>query len=587
MLDSAAPLQGQNEVFNPMPCFYSIAVDRRADWGRHFIPRGSRQPAFWVLLGLWMVLHTAAANVRAQPGPVVWVAPALTRIGLSDTPGNSREIVLWAARGEYESFHIVVRAPAGGLKNVRVEASDLTGSGNQRISNSNVTFYQEHYVKVMQGSPDRGGGNRPLGPGWYPDALIPLKGTATARQSTRQPGNSQFSVEQAGNQPIWVDILVPRTAEPGRYSGTVTTTTEQGKVSVSIVLNIWNFELPLRPSLLSSFGIYNDTSSTPHVFYSEDKSNQQLLLEHKIMPVSVQPEYEREFLAQYGLSLSQLGYFRYATYGNCNQPPAPAVSELLSRKARHQPNLPLYVHLADEVSDCPNIFPVLKEWARNVHQAGMTTLLTAIPLPQLRGDGSGTGRSVADIWVVLPKQFASNSADIAAAMKKGDKVWAYTALVQDAYSPKWEIDFSPMNYRIYGFLNQSMGLTGLLYWSVNSWAVNPTKDPWNNFVYVENGHATPPGEGWLVYPGDNGFVPSLRLKWIRKGIEDYEYVEMLKKLHRGDWALGVIKNVAADWTHWSQSPDAVESVRRQLGAEINRFSAPPSTVGKSASSSKE
>ena len=164
----------------------------------------------------------------------------------------------------------------------------------------------------------------------------------------------------------------------------------------------------------------------------------------------------------------------------------------------------------------------------------------------MRDDGSGTGRSVADIWVLLPRQFVSNAADVAAALKKGDHVWSYTAIVQDNFSPKWEIDFRPINYRIFGFLNQSAGATGLLYWSVNSWAIGPTSDPWNNMTYIENGKPTPPGEGWLVYPGaevgSEAFVPSMRLKWIRKSVEDFEYVEILKKLHRGDWALGSGQN---------------------------------------------
>ena len=95
-------------------------------------------------------------------------------------------------------------------------------------------------------------------------------------------------------------------------------------------------------------------------------------------------------------------------------------------------------------------------------------------------------------------------------------------------------------------------------------------------TYVENGKPTPPGEGWLVYPGagvgSEAFVPSIRLKWVRKSVEDFEYVEILKRLNRGDWALGLVKTVAADWAHWSQDPEAVESVRRQLGTEIDRIS---------------
>jgi Glycoside hydrolase 123, catalytic domain/Glycoside hydrolase 123 N-terminal domain len=525
---------------------------------------------FWFLAGLSAFPNPGILALHAQAGPTVWVVPALTRVARDEGPGNRREIELWAARGEYESFQVVVHAPPGGLKNVNVAISDLEGDRG-RITRASMTLYREHYVQIMRGSPDRGGTNRPLGPGWYPDALIPF-----SARGGRKLRAVPFDVAQSSNQPIWIDVFVEHETLPGRYSGTVTVTSDQGKATVSLIVNVWNFELPRHPSLLSAFNVSNDANSNPKIFYGDEKQNQELLLRHKIMPVFVDPRYERQFMEQYGLSISRIEYFQHASYGNCNQPPAPSVAQLLSLKAKHQPDLTLYLHMGDEVSECPNIFPILKQWGRNARQAGLLALLTAIPLPELLDDGSGASRSVADIWVLLPKQFVSNAADVAAAMKKGDHIWSYTAIVQDNFSPKWEIDFRPINYRIYGFLNQSVGATGLLYWSVDSWAVGPTKDPWNNITYIENGKPEPPGEGWLVYPGadvgSDAFVPSMRLKWIRKSVEDFEYVEILKKLHRGDWALALVKTVATDWAHWSQDPDAVESVRHQLGVEIDRIS---------------
>jgi hypothetical protein len=442
-------------------------------------------------------------------------------------------------------------------------------------------LYREHYIQIKQGSPDRGGTNRPLGPDWYADALIPFTGEKGLQQA--QLRAVPFDLAQFSNQPIWIDIFVPRDAARGQYKGVVTLTSDHGSATASIVLNVWNFELPVRPSLLSAFTLYNQTSSDPKIVYADQKANQELLLRHKIMPVTVDPKFEKQFMQEYGLGMTLVGYFQEASYGNCNQPPAPSVAELESLKAQHQPGLPLYLHLADEVSDCRNIFPVLKQWGQNARRAGLLAQLTAIPLPDLRDDGSGSGHSVADIWVLLPKQFISNSADVAAVLKKGDQVWSYTAIVQDNFSPKWEIDFLPMNYRIFGFLNQSMGASGLLYWSVNSWAIGPTNDPWNNMTYIEGGKPTPPGEGWLTYPGaevgSESLVPSIRLKWIRKSVEDYEYVEILKKLGRGDWALSLVRSVAADWAHWSHDDNAVEAVRDQLGTEIDRISSAQKAPG--------
>src|SRR5690348_12881504 len=85
----------------------------------------------WLLAALGAFLAAEPLALRAQSGPFVWVVPALTRVARDEAPGRAREIALWAGRGEYESFQVVVRAPAGGLKNVSVAISDLAGGRGQ------------------------------------------------------------------------------------------------------------------------------------------------------------------------------------------------------------------------------------------------------------------------------------------------------------------------------------------------------------------------------------------------------------------------------------------------------------------------
>jgi hypothetical protein len=529
----------------------------------------------WALI----VLALTFAAARAEARPIVWVAPALTRVGQEDAARDGTRIELWAGRGEYESFQVIVRGAAAGLADATISVSDLSGLDGRKISRNNLLLYREQYVHIAQGSPDRGGTNRPLGPGWYADALIPLTDSAADGfgGSVEKNGDSQSAIgfrEAAGkNQPFWVDVFVPRSAKSGEYRGTVSVADKDGVVAVRVTLHVWNFELPLRPSLRSAFWIFDNAASKPPISYAGQAENQKLLLEHKIMPLSVDPAMEREFEDHYGLNFTLLKWFDTASYGHCTQPPPPSVADLLSLQRQHQSDLPLYVYLGDEITQCTNIFPVLKQWSANVRRAGLTSMLTAVPVPELREDGNDDGHSVADIWVLLPKQFVSSAADVAAVRNKGDQFWAYTAVVQDSFSPKWAIDFSPANYRILGgFLSQSQGVSGLLYWAVNSWAIHATADPWNNLIYKQNAPGIPPGEGWLVYPSASGegFVPSMRLKWIRKSAEDYEYVEMLKKAGRGEWALQIAKSVAGDWEHWSQEPDAIEKARRQLGEELDR-----------------
>jgi hypothetical protein len=235
----------------------------------------------------------------------------------------------------------------------------------------------------------------------------------------------------------------------------------------------------------------------------------------------------------------------------------------------------LYDYSADEIGHCSNLYPIIREWARNMHQAGIKNLITMSPTPALYDDGADRGHSAVDIWVMLPVMYNNSRARVSEVLKKGDSVWSYNTLVQDAYSPKWLIDFDPINFRIQpGFISQSLNLTGMLYWRVDKW----NSDPWNN---VNNAgtysSANYPGEGMLVYPGKDvgvpGVVASMRLKWLRDGVEDYDYVQILKESGKSDLAMEIVKSIAPDWTNWTRDSAKVEAAREKLGEAIEQLRA--------------
>lgn len=495
----------------------------------------------------------------------VWVVPSLERIGQHDAPGDQKSISLYAALGESESFQIGIRANTQRLTNVRVAVSDLHSTSGHAIAASNVTLYREHYVLVSQSSPNRGGENQPLGPGWYSDALIPFFDPVMQHA----PGSAllramPFDLEPATNQPIWVDVAVPREAIAGHYTSTFTIQSDQAQYSGAFELNVWNFSLPVRPSFHSLFLFLSN--KTP-----EARAE---LLRHKLMPNSVEVNEQQDFIKNFGLNGINAGFWSGAQIDTCAMRPVPAFGDFQAVVEDVPPDIFLYNYTADEIDDCPNLYAPMKRWAQQLHHAGIANLVTMTPVPELFDDGSGQNRSAVDIWVLLPKMYDSAPARVAEVLRKGDRVWSYNALVQDDYSPKWEIDFAPINFRIQpGFISQSLGLTGLLYWRVDGW----TRDPWNDVqTYTTNGEQYP-GEGMLVYPGEqvgvNGVVPSIRLKWLRDGVEDYEYIELLKQRGEGDWALQRARGVGASWSEWTKDPATLAATRYQIGLKLNQANA--------------
>ena len=515
------------------------------------------------LLALFTFGSMAVFGAVTENGsPAVWIAPSLHRVGMTDAAGGGTQANLWAARGEYESFQIVAAGGQHGLSNVNVTVSDLRGQDGDTIPRTSFSLYREKYVYVKSSSPNWKGSNQPMAPGWYPDPLIPFTDPDSGKPLSGAALSAvPFDVKPGNNQPIWVDLLVPRTAKPGKYSGAYTVTSNEGSYTGQIELTVWNFTLPAAPSLKSSFLF----------FQAGSLGAQKELLRNKLSALSTSPADQALLMKERGLSATHVGPFSGADIGKCSMSAPPSAAQFKSLASAQQAGLMLYSYSADEIGRCTNLYPMIKQWARNMHPAGIKNLISMSPVPALYDDGSGTGRSAVDIWVLLPVMYNNSAARVQEVLKKGDAVWSYNTLVQDAYSPKWLIDFDPVNFRIQpGFISQSLNLSGMLYWRVDKWAADPWSNVNNAGTYSSSNY---PGEGMLVYPGQQvgvkGVVASMRVKWLRDGVEDFDYVQILKELGKGSEAMQVARSVGPDWTNWTRDAGRIEAARRKLGEMID------------------
>lgn len=500
-------------------------------------------------------VSTATAGPWRQLGPQAWTLDGMAQVRRTQSPGSAVDVAVSAARGEVEPFQIAIHAPEP-LTGVDVTLSDLTGPGVIRADR--LVRYREGYVHLRRHSPDWSG--PVIERRWFTDPLIPFIDPVTGLPpdpAAAVPA-APFDVPVGQTQPVWIDVHVPRHAAAGDYHGTWEVSSDQGTVSGTVSLTVWDFTLPRRPRAGSLFLITRSENRRPRV--------DRLLLDYRIQPDPVRPWAQPDLVGD-GLRWSDLGFWSGAQIDNCTMDPPPSRADVRRRAARQDPRLRLFNYTADEIGRCPGLRDRIKAYARRLHAGHVKQLIT---MPPRRGlFDAGDGHPAVDIWVMLPEQLrALDPALIRRARRTGSLLWTYQALVQGRNTPSWEIDFPSTNFRILpGFLNAHQRFTGVLYWAVDYWKPNP----WEDVVYTHSGCCYP-GEGSLLYPGGRAGisrpVPTTRLAWIREGLEDYEYVEMLRRLGHGGQAAAITTPAASSWRRFTRDPTVVFDVRAQLAAAI-------------------
>jgi MYXO-CTERM domain-containing protein len=169
-------------------------------------------------------------------------------------------------------------------------------------------------------------------------------------------------------------------------------------------------------------------------------------------------------------------------------------------------------------------------------------------------------------------------------IQKGKEVWMYQSCMSHGCSfgggdttiwPSYVVDVPAPRNRAMQWADFAYGVTGELYYET---VMIYEEDPWSS-LYAFSGN----GDGTLLYPGKPSKiggtsqvpVPSLRLKHIRDGVEDYEYLALLVKLGDSELAQKLARDVVPTAHSISDDPSVILEARRTAGRRIAELSAPP------------
>jgi len=177
------------------------------------------------------------------------------------------------------------------------------------------------------------------------------------------------------------------------------------------------------------------------------------------------------------------------------------------------------------------------------------------------------------IWCVhLQMLDTLNNEPILDRIREGGPVWTFVNQFPSRPYGNLFVDFQGAEHRLLFWQAWALGMTGFHYWSVNY--VEPGENPYQNQLDTVPTN----GDGFLVYPGADGPVNSIRWENIRDGIEDYDYFALLKARTlepRGNPAAQErarkaydLQAVVPDLVRFSREPRAIIAKRDQIAAAI-------------------
>jgi hypothetical protein len=553
--------------------------------------------------------------------PSVWAAPAEQKVRPND--GIETTNLVWSkekkrinvagAGNEHVPFQVIVTVPVPPGRKPKapegffIKASNLTSKQGKTIPQNQVNFYLEHYILLY-------GKSSPIGEtGYWPDALAPVKEQFSMA--------AQYAVVR--NRPIWVDVAIPSSTAAGTYTGTITVTQNGEQLeTLNVEVQVYNFSLPEKTHLITYMNVskgqlaqfYHKPTSSPEIdqltqtYYDflyahrmEPWFNDQLEPEIIVNADKVEVKFN-DTRYQYYLNKLNSNRVLLETYPSelkkqigaaepfsnaFNQRVKSYLSQVESYFKSHGWKDRLVFNSPIDEPNTKQAYEDTRKWAEMVHQAapGVPFLATESPVTDNPAWGVLTGHvnnfsmhgnALNDPQV--KKAIAQEQA------KGGEMTW-YISCDQTYPQPNYFIDAPAMDPVMVPWITAGYNMAGILYWAANWWSETP--NPWLDPITFISGFLCSDGyllngEGSFVYPGDHvkkyanqpnveGPVSSIRFELLREGIEDYEYLWMLKDLGDKKFADAVVQKMVIDVSTFSRNRDDLYSIRKAMAQRLEQL----------------
>ncbi len=563
---SVAASAADQELLASLPEAELALQDTLDHWG---LPFSDQLRRFQQAQEYWLDLLGGEATKNFMLG---------TQHGLEKIPKNKywfkgnygNRVHVSAARNEVESFQVAVLPAIGKqLDRVTLASGPLQREeGAGVIPATALTIYRVGYVQTVP----------PQYPvlyvGPWPDVLLP---------------NGPIEIAGTDLGLFWVDVKVPRDAAPGTYSGQLTLDADGHRVPVQVGLRVHSFTLPDRVPF--PIAVWTGATWPPGQKMSAEDYRRTLamFLEHAVDPISVGKE---------GVTLDKLDLAAFdETIAFCLDRGL-QLFEIPNSVKTPEKLRPLVQHLRQ------------KGWLDKAlvysnHDEPTEATLREANLPFYRQ----MKRLYPDLRVYLASQYYQEidqacdiwmsdvstafGASFAAGHRGRSELWFYYCHLPIhvdfcrplVHAPNMQIDNEAIEHRLAPWVAWKHQTPGMFIWAGNrgwqsqeggitdwekaGWRLSDTTAKFP-FGGIHNGN------GFLLYPGPH---PSIRLKVLRDGAEDYGYLMELKKrrlrataadqlLQDADSALAVPPDVLVDAHYFNRDPYGLLRTREAIARLI-------------------
>jgi hypothetical protein len=123
-----------------------------------------------------------------------------------------------------------------------------------------------------------------------------------------------------------------------------------------------------------------------------------------------------------------------------------------------------------------------------------------------------------------------------------EDLWTYFCVSQYKDVPNRFFSMPSARNRIMGFLLYKFRIKGFLHWGYNFYYSQYSIRKLNPFLVTDAGGAFPSGDSFLVYPGEDGPIDSIRHEVFNEALQDLRSLELLENLKGRDFVMSLLES---------------------------------------------